>query len=99
MRLKSLQYYTAKLPFVPPKADVSLIAYDTETNILTGTILGMAYELDGFIAEYNAKFDNFNVVLTGGDLQHLASHMKSRIFADPELLFKGLYAISEVNNA
>lgn len=99
MRLKSLQYYTAKLPLIKPKADVSLIAYDTETNILTGVILGMAYELDGFIAEYNAKFDNFNVVLTGGDLQHLASHMKSRIFADPDLIFKGLYAISEVNNA
>ena len=99
MRLKSLQYYTAKLPFVKPEPDVSLIAYDTETNILTGVILGMAYELDGFIAEYKAKFDNFNVVLTGGDLQHLASHMKSRIFADPELIFKGLYAISEVNNA
>ncbi len=99
MRLKSLQYYTAKLPLIKPKPDVSLIAYDTETNILTGVILGMAYELDGFIAEYGAKFGNFNVVLTGGDLQHLASHMKSRIFADPELIFKGLYAISEVNNA
>ena len=99
MRLKSLQYYTAKLPFIKPKADASLIAYDTETNILTGVILGIAYELDGFIAEYSAKFDNFNVVLTGGDLQHLASHIKSRIFADPELIFKGLYAISEVNNA
>lgn len=99
MRLKSLQYYTAKLPLVKPKTDVPLMGYDTETNILTGVILGMAYELEGFIAEYSAKFDNFNVVLTGGDLQHLASHMKSRIFADPDLLFKGLYAISEVNNA
>ncbi|AHF16089.1 type III pantothenate kinase [Niabella soli] len=99
MRLKSLQYYTAKLPLIMPKTDLPLIGYDTETNILSGVILGMAYELDGFITAYAEKFDNFNVVLTGGDLQHLASHMKSRIFADPELLFKGLYAISEVNNA
>ncbi|MBO9617910.1 MAG: type III pantothenate kinase [Niabella sp.] len=99
MRLKSLQYYTAKLPLIAPKTDLPLIGYDTETNILSGVILGMAYELDGFITAYAEKFDNFNVVLTGGDLQHLASHMKNRIFADPELLFKGLYAISEVNNA
>jgi len=28
----------------------------------------------------------------------LASHLKNQIFADPELIFKGLYAISEVNN-
>lgn len=99
MRLKSLQYYTAKLPLVAPKTDVPLMGYDTDTNILSGVILGMAYELDGFIAAYAERFDNFNVVLTGGDMQHLASHMKSRIFADPELIFKGLYAISEVNNA
>lgn len=99
MRLKSLQYYTAKLPFSAPKADVPLMGYDTDTNILSGVILGMAYELDGFIDAYNAKFDNFNVVLTGGDIQHLASHIKNRIFADPDLIFKGLYAISEINNA
>lgn len=99
MRLKSLQYYTAKLPYTAPKADVPLIGYDTDTNILSGVILGMAYELDGFIDAYKARFDNFNVVLTGGDIQHLASHIKNRIFADPDLIFKGLYAISEINNA
>ncbi|WP_460684257.1 type III pantothenate kinase [Niabella aquatica] len=99
MRLKSLQYYTAKLPYVHAKADVPLIGYDTDTNILAGVILGMAYELDGFIDAYKVKFDNFNVVLTGGDVQHLASHIKNRIFADPDLIFKGLYAISEINNA
>lgn len=98
IRLRSLQYYTAKLPYVAPKADVPLIGYDTDTNILAGIILGMAYELDGFIDAYKAKFDNFNVVLTGGDVQHLASHIKNRIFADPDLIFKGLYAISEINN-
>lgn len=99
MRLKSLQHYTAKLPYTAPKADVPLIGYDTDTNVLSGVILGMAYELDGFIDAYNFKFDNFNVVLTGGDVQHLASHIKNRIFADPDLIFKGLYAISEINNA
>ncbi|WP_346237563.1 type III pantothenate kinase [Niabella insulamsoli] len=99
MRLKSLQYYTAKLPYTRAKADVPLIGYDTDTNILSGVILGMSYEIDGFIDAYQAKFDNFNVVLTGGDTQHLASHVKNRIFADPDLIFKGLYAISEINNA
>src|SRR5690606_8790431 len=99
MRLKALKYYTAKLPYTPPRADVPLIGYDTDTNILSGVVLGIAYELDGFIASYKARFDNFNVVLTGGDVQHLASHIKNRIFADPDLIFKGLYAISEINNA
>lgn len=98
MRLKALNYYTAKLPVVQADSNVPLIGYDTRTNILSGVILGMVYEIDGFIDEYSRKFDNFNVVLTGGDMVHLAPHLKNRIFADPDLIFKGLYAISEVNN-
>jgi type III pantothenate kinase len=98
MRLKSLNHYTALLPLVPPNADVPLIGYDTATNILSGVIKGMALEMDGFIDEYQARYTNFNVLLTGGDLPYLASHCKNRIFADPDLIYKGLYAISEVNN-
>ena len=98
MRLKSLQYYTAKLPLVKADSNVPLIGYDTKTNILSGVILGIVYELEGFIDEYAQKFDNFNVLLTGGDMVYLASHLKKKIFADSELIFKGLYAISQVNN-
>lgn len=98
MRLKSLNYYTAKLPLIVADSNVPLIGYDTATNILSGVVLGMVYEMEGFIDEYSKKFDNFNVLLTGGDIVHLASHLKKKIFADPDLIFKGLYAISEVNN-
>ena len=98
MRLKSLNYYTAKLPLIEADSNVPLIGYDTRSNILSGVILGMAYEIDGFIDEYAKKFGNFNVLLTGGDIVHLASHLKNKIFADPDLIFKGLYGISEVNN-
>ncbi len=98
MRLKSLNYYTAKLPLVKADSNLPLIGYDTNTNILSGVVLGMAKEIDGFIAAYEEKFSNFNVLLTGGDIVYLASHLKKKIFADPDLIFKGLYAISEVNN-
>ena len=98
MRLKSLSHFTAKLPLVEADSNVPLIGYDTNTNILTGVVLGIVYEIDGFIDEYSKKFDNFNVLLTGGDIVHLGSHHKNKIFADPDLIFKGLYAISEVNN-
>ena len=98
MRLKSLNQFTAKLPLIKADSNVPLIGYDTKTNILTGVILGIAKEIDGFIEAYREKFRNFNVLLTGGDIVHLASHLKNKIFADPDLIFKGLYAISEVNN-
>jgi len=98
MRFKSLQYYTAKLPLIKPDSNTGLVGYDTRTNILTGVLMGMAHEIDGFIEQYGSKFSNFNVLLTGGDIAYLASHLKNKIFADPDLLFKGLFAISEVNN-
>ncbi|MBS1631778.1 MAG: type III pantothenate kinase [Bacteroidetes bacterium] len=98
MRLKSMNQFTAKLPLVSAESSLPLIGYDTKTNLLSGVVLGMAKEIDGFIEAYKEKFRNFNVLLTGGDLVYLASHLKNKIFADPELIFKGLYAISEVNN-
>ena len=98
MRLRSLHHYTAKLPLVEADSNIPLIGYDTRTNILSGVVLGMAHEIDGFIKAYRDRFRNFNVLLTGGDIVYLASHLKNKIFADPDLIFKGLYAISEVNN-
>ena len=98
MRLKALNYYTAKLPLVEADSNVPLVGYDTNTNILSGVVLGMAKEIDGLIDAYRERYRNFNVLLTGGDIVYLASHLKNKIFADPDLIFKGLYAISEANN-
>ena len=98
MRFRSLNQFTAKLPLIDADSNVPLIGYDTRTNILSGVVLGMAKEIDGFIEAYKEKFGNFNVLLTGGDLVHLGSHLKNKIFADPDLIFKGLYVISKINN-
>lgn len=99
MRIKSMNQYTARLPLVKPDSNVPLMGYDTETNILSGVVLGMTNEIDGFIAAYKEKYGNFNVLLTGGDIVYLGALIKNKIFADPDLIFKGLYAISEVNNS
>jgi type III pantothenate kinase len=75
-----------------------LIGYDTRTNLVSGTLLGMRKEIDGIIDEYAGKYSNFNALLTGGDLPFFASHLKKKIFAHTYLIYKGLYAISEYNN-
>ena len=97
MRFKSLNAYTAKLPIVKPDWNFPLIGYDTRTNILSGILMGLAVEIDGIIDKYKDKFNNFNVLLTGGDTLYFAHLIKNKIFADPDLIFKGLYAISETN--
>ncbi len=98
MRFKALQTFTAKLPLIQADWNFPLIGYDTKTNIQSGVIDGLTFEIDGFISAYAAKYGNFNVVLTGGNSLYFARRLKNRIFADPNFLFKGLYALSETNN-
>ncbi len=97
MRFRAMHEFTAKLPLVQAEWNIPLLGYDTKTNMQSGVILGMAGEIDGMIERYAARFGNFNVVLTGGNSAYFASLLKNRIFADFNFLFKGLYAISEIN--
>jgi type III pantothenate kinase len=97
MRFRAMHDYTAKLPLVNADWNVPLIGYDTKTNLQAGVVLGIANELDGIINLYAEKYGNFNVLLTGGDIPFFEPHLKNKIFADPHLIFKGLYAISQIN--
>ncbi len=97
MRFRSLNVFTARLPLVKADWNFPLIGYDTRTNILSGVIIGMAKEIDGMIDAYEEKYENFNVLVSGGDAIHFMPYLKKKIFADPELGFRGLLAISEMN--
>ena len=98
MRFKTMHEHTVLLPIVQKDWNFPVIGYDTKTNLQSGVIAGITYEIDGFIDYYAGKYGNFNVVLTGGDSAYFAGQLKNKIFADLNFLFKGLYAISEVNN-
>lgn len=98
MRFRAMHEQTALLPLIQASNAFSLVGYDTKTNLLSGVILGMSAEIDGIIAAYEEKYGNFNVLLTGGDISYFVPHIKKRIFADPNLIYKGLYAICEKNN-
>lgn len=99
MRFRIMHEQTALLPLIQAESNFPLVGFDTKTNLLSGVILGMAKEIDGIIEAYALKFNNFNVLLTGGDMGFFVPHLKNKIFADPNLIFKGLYAISEYNNS
>jgi type III pantothenate kinase len=65
MRFKSMHDYTALLPLVHAEWNFPVIGYDTKTNLQSGVIAGIGYEIDGFINFYKSKYDNLNIVLTG----------------------------------
>ena len=98
MRFKAMHAHTALLPLVQKDLNFPVIGYDTKTNLQSGVIAGITFEIGGFIDFYNSKYGNFNVVLTGGDAGYFARQLKNKIFADLNFLFKGLYALSQTNN-
>jgi type III pantothenate kinase len=97
MRFKSLQAFTAKLPLVKPHWNFPLAGYDTKTNIQSGVIFGMAKEIDGVIEAYEERYENLHTLMTGGDAQYFKPFLKKTITEDPDLIFKGLFVISEYN--
>ena len=98
MRFKAMHDFTALLPLEKETWNIPLIGYDTRTNLQSGVLNGMAAEIEGIIHKYEEKYSNFNVVLTGGNSSYFAGQLKTRIFADHNFLFKGLYALSQLNN-
>ncbi|MBS1638953.1 MAG: type III pantothenate kinase [Bacteroidetes bacterium] len=97
MRFKAMNEQTALLPLVKPTLNFPLVGYDTATNLQSGVILGMAKEIDGIIDLYKEKFDDIQIILTGGDMEFFTPHIRNSLIADPYLLYKGLFAISKAN--
>lgn len=97
MRLTAMHEFTNRLPRVNIEGELLLLGYDTETCMRSGAIYGMAAEIDGMINEFSAQYPEFNAILTGGDAPFFATKLKSKIFADPDLLLKGLNIILTYN--
>jgi type III pantothenate kinase len=97
MRFKSLELFTAKLPHVKPQWNFPLIGYDTKTNIQSGVIFGIAKEINGVIDAYEERYQNLHTMMTGGDAHYFIPFIRKKITEDPDLIFKGLYLISEYN--
>lgn len=97
MRLKAMHEFTDKLPLVPVEGELLLLGYDTATCMRSGAVFGMACEIDGMVNDYAAQYQDFNAILTGGDAAFFAGKLKSKIFADSELLSRGLNLILNYN--
>ena len=97
MRFRALHTFTDKLPLVKPDTQYAFIGYNTRQSILSGVQEGALAEVEGMITAYGRRYGNFNVLLTGGNLVFFASRLKSKIFASPYLMYKGLNSIVELN--
>ena len=99
MRLQALNQQTEKLPLVELDVEVDLIGKNTKQCIQSGVINGVLLEIDGMINRYKSQFSDLKVILTGGDFQLFDKGLKNSIFADPDLVLKGLNEILDYNEA
>lgn len=99
LRFLALHEHTAHLPLVEPlpEGDRGEPGTTTQTAILHGVLDGVRHEIEGFICEFSLKYPKLLVFFTGGDMENFSESVKSRIFADEFLVFKGLDLILKYN--
>lgn len=98
LRYKSLNNLTANLPLLDTEIPKAITGNTTATSIHSGVVYGILKEIDGVIEEYQDKYADLTVILTGGDADFLSKQLKNGIFANSNFLLDGLNFILEFNS-
>jgi type III pantothenate kinase len=98
MRYKSLNNYTARLPKLEKFHHFKFPADSTIGSMHAGVIGGVINEILGFIDQLTSKYENVNIILTGGDAEFLSKTLKITIFANQNFILEGLNSILNLNN-
>ena len=92
-RFKALNQYTTRLPLLDENGAIPELGYDTETAIRTGVVCGIIKEIDAYLDEYKSRYPDILFFLTGGHSFYFETRLKNSIFADENLVLKGLNEI------
>ncbi len=90
-RFLSLERYSKALPLVDTPEKVEPEGQDLKSSIESGVILGIMFEIDGYIRQRPGNI----VVFTGGDAIYFAKKMKNSIFVASNLVLMGLALMTE----
>lgn len=93
MRFQALTQLTDRLPLCEPIADIPTFGQTTTQAIQSGVIRGIIHEIQGYIDQTKVE----KIFFTGRDAIFFAEQLKITIFADCDLVAKGLYTILEHN--
>lgn len=96
MRQQSMYQNTHQLPDISNSwQDYSnkLPGKSTHECLYHGSFSSICMEATGFIENFKKDYEKLIVMTTGGDAQYFESKLKAPIFADPNLVLKGLNKI------
>ena len=97
MRYSSLSNYTSNLPKLEKTYPSNIIGSSTEESIHSGIVNGVVFEIRESISEYQGKYKDIKIILTGGDSVFLSKPLKISIFANQNFLLEGLNFILNLN--
>ena len=98
MRYKSFEAFTSNLPLLQKTLPSQHIGSSTKASIHSGINYGVLHEIEGAIKEYQNKYPDLTVILTGGDSDFLCKQFKISIFANSNFLLEGLNFLLEFNS-
>ena len=98
MRYKAMHLFTANLPLLEPDESNPSYGTTTQESMKAGVETGIIAEIQAQIDVFAQHFGNFTIILTGGDADFLIKKIKNTIFADTDLILKGLYHLLMYNS-
>lgn len=97
MRLRAMNEHTARLPLVTTNGELPPMGHDTQTALRAGSLMGVKYEIEGYIHYLYKGYTNGRVVLTGGDADILKDLLPKTAVCDNHLVLRGLDFILQYN--
>ncbi|MBO4764119.1 MAG: type III pantothenate kinase, partial [Bacteroidales bacterium] len=99
-RYRALSYYTAKIPYLNPDdfldshdiREIDCIGYDLDTALAAGNILGIVFEIKGYVAAHPSR----KLILTGGNSVRFAEALDGKATVEQDLVLIGLEAVIEL---
>lgn len=100
MRWKAMRQFTEKLPDLSDSWEEDITdgpGKSTRQSLFHGAFTAILIEIEGFISKFGQEKPDLLVLLTGGDSHYFESKLKQGIFADSNLVLKGLNRILNFN--
>jgi len=93
MRLTAMHEYTGKLPELEFTDEVLLPGVSTDSCMHSGAWYGVLAEVEYYIAYYKQQYPDLHVIVSGGFAPSFEKKIKYPIFAQKDIVLKGLNEI------
>jgi len=94
MRFNSMHQFTAKLPLSNENEILGPFGNSTLSCLASGVIYGMVAEVEFQFEAFKKQIDqDIELILTGGDVNNLATRLKHSNFVAPDLVFLGMLKV------